>query len=344
MLASLFGFITSFVLTYLAIPPIIRVSREKKLYDRPNARSAHEEPTPSLGGIAIFAGMICGITLWAPAALFGDLQYILAALLVIFLLGVRDDLVPLPPVKKLLVQVLVALILIYKSHVKITSLEGIAGVFDLPEVVALVLSVIAIVGIVNAFNLIDGINGLAGSTGLLASLIFGTWFFATGHIEFAVPAASLAGALAAFLRFNFSPAQIFMGDAGAMLIGTVCAVLALKFIEVNRALPVDAPLHFDAGPAIAIAALILPLFDTLRVIIRRLLHGKSPFYPDRSHVHHFMLDAGLTHSRATVILVAVSAFFVAGAVLFHAWGNTLLLLIEITLALLLSYWLRRMAK
>jgi len=341
MLASSFGFVTAFALAYLAIPVIIRVSKQKKLYDRPNERSAHDEPTPSLGGIAIFAGTMCGIVLWAPARTFGDLQYVLAALLIIFLLGIRDDLIPLSPLKKLLGQVLAALVLIYKSQVKITTLEGVADMQAIPEPAALALSVIAIVGIVNAFNLIDGINGLAGSVGLLACLFFGSWFVAVGHVEFAVLAFSLAGALAAFLRYNFAPAQIFMGDTGAMLIGAVCAVLALKFIEINRALPADALLRFDAGPAIAVAALILPLFDTLRVIIRRLLHGKSPFHPDRSHVHHFMLDAGLSHIQATTALVLVSASFLAGTVVFHVLGNSLLLLLEIVVALLLSYWLRR---
>jgi len=344
MLASCFGFVTAFALAYLAIPVIIRVSNQKKLYDRPNERSAHDEPTPSLGGIAIFAGTICGIVLWAPARTFGDLQYILAALLIIFLLGIRDDLIPLSPIKKLLGQVLAALVLIYQSQVKITTLEGIAGVQALPEAVALGLSVIAIVGIVNAFNLIDGINGLAGSAGLLAGLFFGSWFVAVGHVEYAVLAFSLAGALAAFLRYNFAPARIFMGDTGAMLIGAVCAVLALKFIEINRSLLPETVLRFEAGPAIAVAALILPLFDTLRVIIRRVVHGKSPFHPDRSHVHHFMLDAGFTHLQATTALVAVSACFLAGTVIFHSWGNTLLLLLEISLALMLSYWLRRIVR
>jgi len=341
MLASCFGFVTAFALAYLAIPVIIRVSNQKKLYDRPNARSAHEEPTPSLGGIAIFAGTICGIVLWAPARTFGDLQYVLAALLIIFLLGVRDDLIPLSPMKKLLGQMLAALALIYKSQVKITTLEGVAGLQAIPEPVALTLSVIAIVGIVNAFNLIDGINGLAGSSGLLACLFFGSWFVAVEHVEYAVLAFSLAGALAAFLRYNFAPARIFMGDTGAMLIGAVCAVLALKFIEINRSLPTQAPLRFEAGPTIAVAALILPLFDTLRVIIRRLLQGRSPFHPDRSHIHHFMLDAGLTHIQATAVLIAVSAGFLTATVALHTWGNTRLLVLEIALAMLLSYWLRR---
>lgn len=344
MLASCFGFVTAFVLAYLAIPVIIRVSRQKKLYDRPNARSAHDEPTPSLGGIAIFAGAICGIVLWAPARTFGDLQYILAALLIIFLLGVRDDLIALSPMKKLLGQVLAAIVLIYQSQVKITTLEGVAGVQNIPEPAALALSVVAIVGIVNAFNLIDGINGLAGSAGLLASVFFGCWFVLAEHVEYAVLAFSLAGALAAFLRYNFAPARIFMGDTGAMLIGAVCAVLALKFIEINRSIPPHEVLRFEAGPAIAVAALILPLFDTLRVITLRLLQGKSPFHPDRSHIHHFMLDAGLTHIQATSVLVVVSTGFLTATVLLHTWGNTSLLVLEITVALLLSYWLRRKAR
>ncbi len=344
MLASCFGFVTAFSLAYLAIPVIIRVSRQKKLYDRPNARSAHDEPTPSLGGIAIFAGAICGIVLWAPARTFGDLQYILAALLIIFLLGVRDDLIALSPLKKLSGQVLAALVLIYKSEVKITTLEGVAGMQTIPEPVSLALSGVAIVGIVNAFNLIDGINGLAGSAGLLACLFFGSWFVAVEHVEYAVLAFSLAGALAAFLRYNFAPARIFMGDTGAMLIGAVCAVLALKFIEINRTLTLQTALRFEAGPAIAVSALILPLFDTLRVITLRLLQGKSPFHPDRSHIHHFMLDAGLTHIQATSVLLIVSSGFLAVTVALHTWGNTGLLVLEITVAMLLSYWLRREAR
>ncbi|MFN0014835.1 MAG: glycosyltransferase family 4 protein [Saprospiraceae bacterium] len=341
MLASLFGFVTALILTYLAIPAIIRVSREKKLFDRPNERSAHDEPTPSLGGVAIFAGTICGIVLWEPTHTFGSLQHIVAALFIIFLLGIRDDLFPLSPLKKLLGQVLAALVLIYLSNVKITTLEGIAGVHELPEAAALLLSVVAIVGIVNAFNLLDGINGLAGSAGLMACLFFGGWFLAVGHTEYAVLASALAGALVAFLRFNFTPARIFMGDTGAMLIGAVCAVLALKFVETNRLLPAGATWRFAAGPAIAVAALILPLFDTLRVIIRRLLRGKSPFHPDRSHIHHFMLEAGLTHTRATAALVACGACFLAATVLLHHWGNSALLAAEIGTSFLLSVWLRR---
>lgn len=340
MFTILLGFITAFSLTYLAIPAIIRVAREKHLYDSPNERSAHAEPTPSLGGIAIFAGVICGIILWAPMQTFGHLQYVLAALVIVFLIGVKDDLVPMPPIQKLLGQVLAALILVYKSNAKITSLYGIMGVYELPELLSFSLSILSIVGIINAFNLIDGINGLAGSIGLLACLSLGSWFFIADQTGFAVVAFSLAGALTAFLKYNFTPARIFMGDTGAMLTGAVCAVLAIKFIELNREAPVTAAFHFASAPAIATAVLILPLFDTLRVITRRVVQGKSPFYPDRSHIHHMLLDAGLSHMQATAILVVINSLIIAWVVALNFWGTTALLLLEIGLALGLSFWLR----
>ena len=340
MFAILLGYITAFTLTYFALPAIIAVANAKKLYDRPNERSAHEAPTPSLGGIGIFAGAICGIILWAPVQTFGLLQYVLAALVLIFLIGVKDDLIPLAPSKKLFGQILAALILVYKSHVKITSFYGVFGVHEVPPLLGFVLSVVIIVGIVNAFNLIDGIDGLAGSIGLLSCLSLGSWFFLANHVEFAVVAFSLAGALAAFLKFNFSPARIFMGDTGAMLIGTVCAVLAIKFIELNRELPVSAPVRFDSAPAIAIAVLILPIFDTLRVFTHRLLRGQSPFHPDRSHIHHQLLDAGFTHLQATAILTGLNVLVIAWMVALHHWNINALLLLELAIALLFSFWLR----
>lgn len=340
MFATLLGFITAFTLTYLAIPAIIRVARDKKLYDRPNERSAHDEPTPALGGIAIFAGAVCGIILWAPVQTFGMLQYVLAAMVIIFLIGIKDDLVPLSPMQKLLGQMLAALILVYKSHVKITSLYGVLGLYELPELAAFALSIVAIIGIINAFNLIDGINGLAGSVGLLACLTLGSWFFAVDQLELAVVAFSLAGALTAFLKYNYTPARIFMGDTGAMLIGLVCAVLAIKFVELNRAVPMPLALRFGSAPAIAIAVLILPVFDTLRVITNRLLNGKSPFYPDRTHIHHMLLDAGLTHMQATAVLVVINALIIAWVVALNFWGTTVLLLLELGFALAFSYWLR----
>lgn len=344
MYAIILGFLTAFTLTYTVIPSIIRVASIKNLFDRPNDRSAHVLPTPSLGGIGIFAGAVCGIILWTPFQTFGELQYILASCVILFLIGVKDDLVAISPTKKFVAQILCALILVYKSHIRITSLHGIFGIHELPEMFSFALSIVAIVGIINAFNLIDGINGLAGSISVLACLIWGTWFFLVDHIELAIVAFSVAGAALAFLKYNITPAKIFMGDTGSLLIGMVCAVLAIKFIELQGEVPPSKSFSFSAAaPAIAIAILILPLYDTARVFIRRILQGKSPFYPDKTHIHHLLLDTGLTHMQATAVLIGVNVFFVALVVTLSSLGTMPLLLIEAGVAVAASTFLYRLA-
>ena len=344
MYTIILGFITSFTLTYLIIPIIIRVAKERRLYDAPNERSAHVEPTPSLGGIAIFAGTVCAIVLWTPMQAFGVLQYILAAFILIFLTGILDDLVPMSPTKKLSGQLLVSIILAYKANVRITSLFGLFGVYELPEMTSFVLSIVAIIGIINAFNLIDGINGLAGSIGLWVCLLWGCWFTYTDTPAMSVLAFSLAGAIVAFLKYNLTPAKIFMGDTGSLFIGMVCAILAINFIEINT-LPIpEIPMRFEAAPVIAVGVLIFPLFDTVRVFARRILNGKSPFSPDRNHIHHLLLNVGCTHSQATILLVGISMAFTALAFILHNIGTIPLLLVLVGGAWLLTETLSRWEK
>jgi UDP-N-acetylmuramyl pentapeptide phosphotransferase/UDP-N-acetylglucosamine-1-phosphate transferase len=249
---------------------------------------------------------------------------------------VLDDVLPLSPVKKFAGQVLVSIILAYKSNIRLTSFYGAFGVAELPELTGFVLSVVAIVGIINAFNLIDGINGLAGSVGLLACVVWGYWFWEVEASAMATIAVSLAGAIVAFLKYNFTPARIFMGDTGSLLIGTVCSILAIKFIETNYQLPTESALRFDAAPAIAVAVLILPIYDTLRVFVRRVFHGRSPFSPDKTHIHHLLLDLGLSHMQATAWLVIANVFFITLAVALNHLGMVTVLVAELLSAMLLT--------
>lgn len=344
MYAVILGFITAFTLTFSIIPVIIRVARERRIYDRPNERSSHDEPTPSLGGIGIFAGTICAVVLWTPLDTFGVLQYILAAFVLIFLIGAMDDLLPLSPTKKFSGQMLVAIILAYKSDVRITSLYGVFGVYELPELTSFVLSVVIIIAIINSFNLIDGINGLAGAIGLLACVSWGAWFLAIHSPALAVVAVSLAGAITAFLKYNFTPAQIFMGDTGSLLIGTVCSILAINFIEMNHLASIKPAFTFSSAPAIAVGILILPLYDTSRVFVQRILHGRSPFSPDKTHIHHLMLDLGVNHMQATAILLSVNVLFIAMALLLDHLGTSVLLILEIVLMFLFTFIIQRLPK
>ncbi|MBK8556361.1 MAG: undecaprenyl/decaprenyl-phosphate alpha-N-acetylglucosaminyl 1-phosphate transferase [Lewinellaceae bacterium] len=342
MPALLLTFITAFALTYATIPTIIRVAMERHLYDLPNERSAHKVPTPSLGGIGIFGGTFCAIILWAPYGAFDVMQYLLAAFMIIFLIGVRDDLLPISPTRKFLAQLLAAFILVYKSGVKLTSFYGIFGLYELPELSGIILSIMAIVGIINAFNLIDGINGLAASIGLVACLVWGSWFFAANHLEMATIAFALAGALIAFLKFNLQPARIFMGDTGSLFVGLVCAILAIQFIELQPARS-TALWSFKAAPAIAVSILIFPLFDTLRVFARRVMAGRSPFAPDKTHLHHKLLELGLSHQMATLALVMATLCFIGISILLDDLGNFRLLLLQLLLASGLSGLLFRWA-
>ncbi len=337
------AFITAFGLTYFAIPPIIRVARAKHLYDVPDARKSHTTSVPTLGGIGIFAGVIFSIVLWTPFDVFGDLQYILCAFIILFLIGAKDDIDPVSPYKKLGGQILAAFILVFKANIKLTSLYGIFGIYGIPEVASILLSMFTILVIINAFNLIDGINGLSGSVGALIALALGTWFFLVDQTALAIVGFALGGSVIAFLKYNFTPARIFMGDTGALLMGMVCAILTIKFIEVHRTLG-DSPYAFKAVPAVAIGLLILPLFDTLRVFVVRILHGKSPLYADREHIHHLLIDAGFTHMQATGILVFVNLLFIGLAVRFQGIGTLNLLLVILGAAILLSTALQLYAR
>jgi UDP-N-acetylmuramyl pentapeptide phosphotransferase/UDP-N-acetylglucosamine-1-phosphate transferase len=322
------SFITAFTLTYFVIPPIIRVARAKNLCDEPGERRSHSESTPRLGGIAIFAGVIFSIMLWTPFAQYGgDLQYVLCAFILIFLIGVKDDIDAISPSKKLVVEVLAAVILVFKAGVKISSLYGIMGIDSLGIFWSALFTVFTIIVIINALNLIDGINGLSGSLTILITGTMGIWFLLIQRYDLSIMALSAAGATAAFLKYNYSPAKIFMGDTGALLLGLICSILVINFIELNAVLEDAHPFKFNAAPAVAFGILILPLFDTLRVFTTRALRGRHPLYPDRTHIHHLLLDSGLNHMQATAVLVGVNVFFIVLVFLLQRYTTNALLII-----------------
>ncbi|MGI9161225.1 MAG: glycosyltransferase family 4 protein [Saprospiraceae bacterium] len=325
-------FITAFSITYLVMPLVIQVARARDLYDQPNARSAHLAPTPTLGGVGIFSGTFFALILWIKAADFGALQFVLVAFLFIFFAGARDDLIPLSPAAKFATQALAAFILAAKAHIGLHSLHGLFGVYALPAPVGIALSVVVIVLIINAFNLTDGVNGLAASLGLLTCVLLGGWFCLTRQILSATIAFSVAGSLCAFLKYNVTPARIFMGDTGSQFIGLVSAVLVLQFIQRQEAMLAGAPLAFHAAPVIAFSLLVIPLFDTCWAFLRRIARGRSPFSPDKSHIHHLLLARGHSHSQTTAILVLVSFCFVGLALALDRLGSPVLLAVQGCLA------------
>jgi UDP-GlcNAc:undecaprenyl-phosphate/decaprenyl-phosphate GlcNAc-1-phosphate transferase len=329
------SFLTAFLLTYLIIPSIINIAKLKKLTDEPDERRSHKRSIPTLGGIGIFAGVVFSIVLWTPFNVFGDLQYILCAFIIIFLIGAKDDIIPLTPYKKMMGLIIASCILVFKANIRITSFYGIFFIEELPYFWSVLISLFTIIVIVNAFNLIDGINALGASLGILIASTYGAWFYLADQVVLSIISFALVGSLIAFLKFNLTPAKIFMGDTGSLLIGMVCAILSLSFIELSYREP--NPLYqMLTPPAVAIGILFLPLFDMLRVFVVRIFSGKSPFSADRQHIHHLMLDAGLNHLQATGVLIAVNTMVLLTVVNFQDLGNLYLLLIIISYGLVLT--------
>ena len=313
----------AFLITYFAIPPIIKVAKDKKLFDEPDERKVHKSVIPTLGGLGIFAGFIIATLMGVPVHMANELQYFLAAAMVIFFLGIKDDILLLSATKKFMGQLIAAGIIIKFGGIQINNLQGFLGIYEIPHITSYILTAFTIIVVTNSFNLIDGVDGLAGSLGLLTSLVFGVYFFVTGELMYSVMALSLAGSLIAFLIYNFSPAKIFMGDTGSLLIGLLNSIFAIKFIAV--AANQDAGLPLLSAPAIAFAILIVPLFDTLRVFSLRIFNRRSPFSPDRNHIHHFLLDLGLSQKRISLICVSANIVFIGLAYFLRSQGTTMVM-------------------
>lgn len=309
MVNILLSFITAFVITFVAIPSIIKVANIKHLFDEPDERKAHKSKIPTLGGLAIFAGIVIAFTFWSASGHYSNNQYILSAILVLFFIGIKDDIFPLSPIKKFIGQIISTLIIVFPANIRLTSLCGIFGVYEIPLWFSIALSMFTILVIINAFNLIDGIDGLAAGIGVVASSTFGILFYQSGSYELAILAFALTGSLLAFLRFNFSPAKIFMGDTGSLIVGLVLSVLAITLIEFNKT-SLTGFVASSKAPAISIAILIIPLFDTLRVFCIRLLRKQSPFKADKNHIHHGLLEIGFTHKTASLLLCLVNVIFI----------------------------------
>lgn len=333
-------FVTALGATVFATLALLRVARRLGFYDVPNERSAHRYPAPLVGGLAFAVGTLLSLMLWAMESA-RVLSPVLVSLVFIAVLGCLDDWFRLSPERKLLGQVVVAVLLVGWAEVRLNHFEGVFGVGPLPQPMAVAVSLLGVVGIINAFNFMDGIDGLAGGLGLWVCAAFGIWMYGVNQVPYALFAAALAGGICAFLYFNvLSSARVFMGDAGSMFIGASAAVLALKFVEFNRELPDGHVWRMAAGPALAISVLFVPLFDEVRVFLVRLWHRRSPFRADRMHVHHQLLKRGFTHVRAAALLIGCCIGVTLMVWSLQALPINDLLLLEGALAFAASRWLR----
>lgn len=316
-----FSLITAFLVVLLATPALIKVAFLKRLFDEPGeARKLHKRVVPTIGGIIIFAATLFAFALWFPydhpemdllKNWIREFQFIVCSMLILFFVGIKDDIIGTAPIKKLAAHIIVGMILVLMAELRIRSFHGLFSVNEIPLWASIFLSMFTYIVIVNAFNLIDGVDGLAAGLGLIGGLAFGTLFFMANNIVMGMLAFSLAGSLAAFLVFNFSPAKIFMGDSGSMLIGLIMALLAIKLVETIPAENANIIVSKLFTPVVAMAILAYALTDTLRIFVWRAIRGVSPFSADRNHMHHLLIDSGMSQAK-TVICIFIANIVVIG--------------------------------
>lgn len=304
----LFHFVLPFALamaiSIVLIPLWITVCRRWKLFDEPDDRKHHTTITPSMGGIAIFAGIFISFLVFADIHDHNKLRYLFGSVLILFFTGFFDDLMDIPPSKKIIFQAISALIIFYGGF-KITSFDGLLWIHEIPVLLQFPITLLFVIMFTNAYNFIDGVDGLAGSLGVVITSCFGALFFHYGKTDYAVLSFCATGALLGFLFFNFSPAKIFMGDTGSLVIGFIISVMAIELLNSGIAQPEISP-----GPVLLVSMLFLPLYDITRVFVIRMYNGTSPFHADRNHMHHLLLGFGFGHRSVAILMAGMCLLFI----------------------------------
>ena len=322
------AFLIGLILVYISIPVIVRISKEKHLYDEPNDRRINKTVVPNLGGVAFFIGVSIATLLSLHQLEFIEFRYIQASLIILFFIGIKDDILIISPRKKFIAQVLCALILIIPGGIRFTHLHGILGLDEINYVLSVLISLLAIVSIINAVNLVDGIDGLAASIGIFSSIILGSKFLITSNEDYAILCFAMTGSLLAFLWFNLygTTNKIFLGDTGSLILGLLIAVQVIKY---NEFALTTTPQEITFSPIFSLAILATPLADMIRVFAIRIFKGKSPFAPDLGHIHHRLLKLGFSHFTSTIIIVLTNGFIITLAFAFRFLNKHLLMILLI---------------
>ena len=307
-------FVTALLCSF-TIPKIIVLAIRKKLYDLPdNKRKIHKKVIPNLGGVAIFFSYAIISSLVIEEIFSLQWNYLLGATLILFAMGVKDDIITLTHNKKFISQIIAVIIPVCFADIRLHSLYGIFGINELPVWFSMIFSIIGCTFITNAFNLIDGVDGLAGTIGVLCLFMLGTGFAYIGNHSATFVSFALMGAIIGFLSFNVSPAKIFMGDSGALVIGFTISILSILFVNsytVHGENDLPWIIHTQKGAIVAtLAVLFIPVFDSFRVFLTRMVKGRHPFLADRTHIHHFLLDIGFSHSHTVSTLITANLLII----------------------------------
>ena len=315
-------------------PKVLRIAILKNLVDNPDARKLQRNPVPVMGGIAVFFGIVIGIC--SSQAIFNcpNAFMLTTAMLIMLYIGTIDDIIDLSPKMRFIVEILLVAWLMYVNKASIDSFWGLWGVDTIPAWLAWPLTIFAAVGIINAINLIDGVNGLSSGFCFMASVLFAAVFYISGNIVMTTLAVSAAGAIVPFFLHNVfgQKTKMFIGDGGTLVIGIMMSMFVINILKSDTECAVFASKGIGLIP-LTLSILAIPVFDTLRVMSARIMRGTSPFYPDKTHLHHIFIDLGFSHLGTTVSILTMNLLVVAAWFISYRLGASVDVQLYIVLAI-----------
>lgn len=305
------AFIVSLLVASLVHHPALAFAKRHNIYDNPEARKLQRMPIPVLGGVVVFIGALSGFICYCLILHRILLVPAWLAMLLMLLVGGWDDIKKLSPTSKFIIEIVIVLVLALVNGSPINDLHGLWGVHEISPWAAWPLTIFGCVGIINAINMVDGIDGLSSGLCIMAFGFLGLLFYYAADFTHAALAAAIIGGLIPFFVMNVFGGQskMFIGDAGTLMLGIALSEMVMSLLTSNSACYLNLPPSF-CTIAFSLAVLAIPIFDTLRVMFGRISRGESPFYPDKTHLHHAFIDYGFHHLEASLMEIILNMMVV----------------------------------
>lgn len=325
--------IIAFACTCWIHPYILKVAKVKNIVDNPDARKLQRVPIPVLGGFTVVFGILSGIMCFNLIGEQVDLFPVFASIFIILIVGLLDDMISLSPKVRFVVEIILVFYIIFTTGYQINDFHGLWGVDRISNYISVPLTVFACVGIINAINLIDGVDGFSSGYTMVSCLLFGIMFYNLENMQMVTLAAIVASSLAPFFLHNVfgKKSKMFIGDAGTLSLGIIFSVFVITILSANQNIEV-AQDNLGLIP-FTLAVLCVPVFDTLRVMSARIVRGKSPFSPDKTHLHHLFIELGYSHIGTTMSIIGINLFVVLCWFFAYKWGLSIDMQLYIVVAL-----------
>lgn len=305
-----FYYLLSFIVAAMAVfvvhPSLVKIAHLKSIVDNPDARKLNKVPVPVLGGVGVFFGIMFSLSVAGYYVEGMNIQFeLIIAMLIMLYTGVGDDILQLSPRLRFALQIFVVCLMMFLGGIYIDDFHGLWGIGELPWYIAVTLTIFSCVGIINSINLIDGVDGLCSGYGVFASLAFALCFLRMGDVSYAILAFAVAGAIFPFMLHNMfgERYKMFLGDGGSLVLGFICSLYVMRVIQSGNEVVSESTI------SLTLAVLAIPVFDTLRVMTARIIAKRSPFSPDKTHLHHMFIRLGYSH-----VITALNVIFLNGLV------------------------------